>query len=136
MMNTDLETETRLRILPLDNTLLELHPKEEAFFKLETGIQDTEELRKHILRIQEDAYKVGRCSRADQIKSVTFCFVFRPTRILAFGGSDSRRLGSPGRLCIQASLDWRRTGKMRYFWTWDVAVSIGSFSGFALISDR
>jgi len=44
-MNPDLEIETRLRMLPLDDTLLELHPKEEAFFKSETGIQDTEELR-------------------------------------------------------------------------------------------
>jgi len=65
-MNHDLETETRLRTLPLDDALLELHPKEEVFFKSETGIQDTEELRKHILGIQEDAYKV---SRTDQIKS-------------------------------------------------------------------
>ena len=59
-MNPDLETETRLCTIPLDDTLLELHPKEEAFFKSETGIQDTEELREHILRIQEDAYKVRR----------------------------------------------------------------------------
>jgi len=115
MNGPDLETETRLRTLPLDDTLLVLHPKEEAFFKSETGIQDTEELRKHILRIQEDAYKVSRCSRTDQIKSVTLYFVFRPTRILAFGGSDSRRLGSPGRLHIQAFLDWQRTGQVRYF---------------------
>jgi len=68
-MNPDLESETRLRTLPLDDTLLELHPKEEAFFKSETGIQDTEELRKHILGIQEDAYKVSRCSRTDQVNS-------------------------------------------------------------------
>jgi len=56
----DTETETRLRALHLDSTLLELNPEEEAFFKLETGIQDTEELKKHIFEVQEVAYKV-RC---------------------------------------------------------------------------
>jgi len=55
----ELEAETRLRILPLDDTLLELSPEEEAFFKFETGIQDTEELRKHIIEVQADAYKVS-----------------------------------------------------------------------------
>jgi len=57
-MNVDGETESRLRTLHLDGTLLELNPEEEAFFKSETGIQDTEELRKHIIEVQEDAYKV------------------------------------------------------------------------------
>jgi len=65
-MNTDIETEIRLHTLPLDDTLLGLNPEEEAFFKSETGIQDTEELRKHIIRVQEDAYKVIRRSRTDQ----------------------------------------------------------------------
>ena len=68
-MNVDVETETRFRALHTDDTLLKLNPEEEAFFKLETGIQDTEELRKHIIKVQEDAYKVSRCSRADQIES-------------------------------------------------------------------
>ena len=61
-MNIDVETETRLRTLHLDDTLLGLDPEEEAFFKSETGIQDTEELKKHIIKVQEDAYKVTRCS--------------------------------------------------------------------------
>ena len=59
-MNVDVQTETRLRALPLDSTLLELNPGEEAFFKSETGIQDTEQLRKHIIEVQEGAYKVSR----------------------------------------------------------------------------
>jgi len=63
------EAETRLRILPLDDTLLELDAEEEAFLKLETGIQGTEELRKHIIEVQADAYKVSRCSYADRIES-------------------------------------------------------------------
>lgn len=41
-MNT--ETETRLRALRLDDSLLKLNPEEEAFLKSETGIQDTGEL--------------------------------------------------------------------------------------------
>jgi len=57
-MTPDAETIPRLRDLDLDITLLELNPEEEAFFKAETGIQDTEELRKHIIEVHEDAYKV------------------------------------------------------------------------------
>ena len=68
-MSIEAETETDLRTLRLDSTLLELNPEEEAFFKSETGIQDTEELKKHIIQVQEDAYKVSRCSRADWIGS-------------------------------------------------------------------
>jgi len=66
-MNTD--TETLLRTLHLDSTLLGLNPEEEAFFKSETGIQDTEELKKHIIQVQDDAYKVSRCPRVDRIRS-------------------------------------------------------------------
>ena len=36
-----------------------LDPEAERFFKAETGIQDTEELRKHIIGVQEEAYKVS-----------------------------------------------------------------------------
>ena len=78
----DIEAETRLRIRPLDDTLLESSPEEEAFFKFETGIQDTEELRKHIIEVQADAYKVSRhVRRSDEIhrglgQRVTLYFVF------------------------------------------------------------
>ena len=68
-MSIEADSETDLRTLRLDSTLLELNPEEEAFFKSETGIQDTEELKKHIIQVQEDAYKVSRCSRADWIGS-------------------------------------------------------------------
>jgi len=54
----DEEAKRKLRSLHLDGTLLELGPEDEAFFKAETRIQDTEELRKHIIGIQEDAYEV------------------------------------------------------------------------------
>ena len=132
-MDIDVQTETRLRILPLDDTLLEITPEEEAFFKSETGIQDTEELRKHIIEVQEDAYKVGRCSRTKSTRAVTSCFVFRFTHILAFGGSYSRSSRSPRYLHIHASSNWGRAGRMRYFWISDAAVRISSFSAFALI---
>jgi len=53
----DSETETYLRAFRFDSTLLELAPEEEAFFKAETGIQDPEELREHIVGVHEEAYK-------------------------------------------------------------------------------
>jgi len=59
------ETETHLRTLHIDGTLLELDPEEEAFFRAETGIQDTEELKKHIVEVHEEAYKASTtCSVA------------------------------------------------------------------------
>ena len=132
----DIQTQTRLRALPLDNTLLEITPEEEAFFKSETGIQDTEELKKHIIQVQEDAYKVSRCSRTDRTKSTpgsNIAFHVRFTHILAFGGSDSRGSGSPRCLHIHASSNWGRAGRMRCLWTLDAAVRISSFSAFRLL---
>ena len=51
-------TEAHLRTLHIDGALLKLDPEEEAFFKAETGIQDTEALKKHIVEVHEEAYKV------------------------------------------------------------------------------
>ena len=75
-MSTEAEAETDLRTLHLDSTWLELNPEEEAFFKSETGIHDTEELRKHIIHIQENAYKVSCCSRTTWIKSTDSNTIF------------------------------------------------------------
>jgi len=58
-MVLDSETETNLRALHFDGTVFELGPEEEAFFKAETGIQDMEELRKHVIEVHEEAYKVS-----------------------------------------------------------------------------
>ena len=57
-MNRDHEVDTNPRILELDSTLFALDPETERFFKAETGIQDSGELRKHILEAQGEAYKV------------------------------------------------------------------------------
>ena len=137
-MIQDGETEKRLRTLSLDRTLLELDPEEEAFFKTEIGIQDAEELRKHIIEVQEEAYKVGRCSHADsfvhQIWDSNIWIVFRSTRTLAFVGSDSRRSRSPVSLRIHGSLNWRRTDQTRYSWILDAAVRAISYPKFASIT--
>lgn len=42
---------------PLDPGLLALQEDELAFFKVQTGIQDSEELREHILNVQAEAYE-------------------------------------------------------------------------------
>ena len=42
---------------PLDPTLLNLEEDEATFFKLLTGIQDEEELKKHIIHVQGKAYQ-------------------------------------------------------------------------------
>jgi len=58
-MVLDRENEEHYRAFHFDGTLLELGPEEEAFFKVETGIQDSQELRKHIIDVHEEAYKVS-----------------------------------------------------------------------------
>jgi hypothetical protein len=42
----------------LDPTLLNLTDEEEHFLKSWTGIQDDEELKQHILKVQKKAYEV------------------------------------------------------------------------------
>jgi len=58
-MVLDSETVEHFRSFHFDGTLLELGPEQETFFKVETGIQDPEELRKHIADVHEEAYKVS-----------------------------------------------------------------------------
>ena len=57
-MDQDADLKTNLQALPLESDLLVLRPDIEEFFKVEAGIQDTEELKKHIIQVQEEAYKV------------------------------------------------------------------------------
>ena len=47
-----------LRDVPLDPSVLQLSEKESEFLKQQTGIADDEELRKHILQVQAEAWKV------------------------------------------------------------------------------
>jgi len=44
----------------LDESLYNLSDEERAFFKQQTGIQDDDELKAHILQVQAEAYKVGK----------------------------------------------------------------------------
>jgi hypothetical protein len=44
--------------LALDEDLYNLSEEERAFLKQQTGIQDDDELKAHVLRLQAEAYKV------------------------------------------------------------------------------
>ena len=44
----------------LDERFYDLTDEERAFLKQQTGIQDDEELKTHILQVQAEAYKVCR----------------------------------------------------------------------------
>jgi len=44
---------------PLDSSLLVLDPKDKAFFKATTKIDDTQELRNHIREVAKGAYEVS-----------------------------------------------------------------------------
>jgi len=105
-MLLDGETKTLLRTVYLDGTSLELDPGEEGFFKAETGIQDTDELKKHIIEVQEEAHKASSYSRADWVRRYGGNIVSRSTRILAFVGLDSRSSRLPGCPRTHASSNW------------------------------
>ena len=54
-------TSYELRHTPraLDEKYYTLEPDESSFFKTYTGINDDEELKKHIVKVQKDAYAVS-----------------------------------------------------------------------------
>ena len=54
------------REVALDERLYELADEDLAFFKQQTGIQDEEELKAHILQVQAEAYKVCWLSMATE----------------------------------------------------------------------
>jgi hypothetical protein len=66
--------------LALDESLYSLTAEESAFFKSQTGIEDDDELKEHILAIQAKAYKVFQSSSISLSITLT---TFRYIRILA-----------------------------------------------------
>jgi hypothetical protein len=44
--------------VPLDENMYSLKEEEIAFYKQQTGIQDDEELKQHVLAVQKEAYDV------------------------------------------------------------------------------
>ena len=46
------------KLNPLDENLYQLDEAGKAFMKTQTGIEDEEELKKHILAVQAEAYEV------------------------------------------------------------------------------
>jgi hypothetical protein len=46
----------------LNSDLYDIRPEEAAFFKQQTGIQDDELLKQHIIQVQAKAYKVHLAS--------------------------------------------------------------------------
>lgn len=46
--------------LPLDSTLYNLDEGQQRFFKQITGITDSEDLKQHVIRVQAQAYDVGK----------------------------------------------------------------------------
>jgi hypothetical protein len=76
--------------LVLDESLT---AEESAFLKSQTGIEDNDELREHILAIQAKAYKVFRSSSISLITLTAIRYI----RILAYKGfvSQSARNAAP-----------------------------------------
>ena len=58
--STPAEQKSTKRGRALDERFYDLTDEERTFFKQQTGIQDDEELKTHILQVQVEAYKVCR----------------------------------------------------------------------------
>ena len=56
-------TQLRFNTPALDECLYDLTDEERSYFKKQTGIQDDDELKAHILQVQAEAYKV--CDREE-----------------------------------------------------------------------
>jgi hypothetical protein len=97
-MNGDGELEAVLRALPSGDGLLALDPEIEGFYLLETGIQDSEELKKYIVEFQEGTYKEIHCRSANQVcpvGNVVFCaqvFLYPCIRGFGFAGLKVARI--------------------------------------------
>lgn len=52
----------------LDEEYYSLKPEEASFFKTYTGIEDDQELKKHIIRVQTDAYAVSTVASSSTIR--------------------------------------------------------------------
>lgn len=52
----------------LDEEYYSLDPEEASFFKTYTGIEDDQELKKHIIRVQTDAYAVSTVASSSTIR--------------------------------------------------------------------
>ena len=64
--------------MALDERLYDLSDEESSFFKQQTGIQDDDELKEHIIQVQAEAYKV--CSRERrQSQDGNSCLVYLKT---------------------------------------------------------
>lgn len=50
------------RLFPFDEQLYSLEGEELAFMKSQTGIEDEDELRKHIIAVTKEAYIVSACA--------------------------------------------------------------------------
>jgi hypothetical protein len=75
-----------------------LDTETEGFYKLETGTQDSEELKTYIIEFQEGAYKVINCRSANQVfpvGNVVFCaqvFLYPCIRGFGFAGLKVARI--------------------------------------------
>ena len=64
--------------MALDERLYDLSDEERSFFKQQTGIQDDDELKAHIIQVQAEAYKV--CNREPrQGQDRNSCLVYLKT---------------------------------------------------------
>ncbi|TFY82954.1 hypothetical protein EWM64_g1069 [Hericium alpestre] len=69
--------EIRKQLPPLDESLYNLNEEEVAFYKQQTGIQDDEELKRHIIAVQTEAYallKLGKEKPGAILLDLGCCF--------------------------------------------------------------
>ena len=70
-ISTPQESTELLAYKALDESLYDLNNEERSFLKEQSGIQDDDELKKHVIQVQTKAYKVSnRKPRKSQIMEI------------------------------------------------------------------
>jgi hypothetical protein len=80
--------------LPLDDIFYSLTPQEALFFKSHTGIEDDDDLKRHILAVQKKAYDVRSLYYAYKDIDVYSLYCGRFVAILAFACWPSQSMSS------------------------------------------
>ena len=88
--------------LPLEESLYSLGDAESVFFKSQTGIHDDEQLKKHIVAIQEQAFSVRNNSPSASCcqLSYTVSSYIRSIRTHAFATTLSQSMAMTRRHCV------------------------------------
>ena len=123
--------------LPLEESLYSLGDAESVFFKSQTGIQDDEQLKKHIVMIQEQAFSVRNSllSASCCQLSYTVSPYIRFIRTRAFVTTRSQSMAMTRRHCMILTNMVHRRLKISRISAYDTLLNLGKQKEGAIFLD-